>query len=116
MSAGFLLAVERDADVDRQLSFARQELDSLQEEIGVALVVHGAARVEVAVAKHRLERIRLPELEWSRGLDVEVAVEEDRRRRAVPARRRDLAHGERERGRLDQLGLTPRAPHELAHP
>ena len=116
VAARLLLAVEGDPDVDRQRALARQELRRLEEEVGVALVVDRAARVEVAVADLGLEGIGLPEVERRRRLDVEVAVEKDRRGVAGPIRRADLPDGEREGLRLDELGLAARRADEVADP
>ena len=88
VAAGLLLPVECDPHVDGQLALARQKLRRLEQQVGVALVVGGAPRVQVAVADLRLERGRLPEVERRRRLHVEVAVEEDGRRTPAPPRRR----------------------------
>ena len=67
VSADFLLTVEGDADVDGQRALLGEQPGGLQREVGVALVVHGAAAVQVAVSKLGLERIRLPEVERGGG-------------------------------------------------
>ena len=51
-------------------------LDRLEVHVDLALVVHRAARVELAVAQHRLERRRGPQLERLGRLHVVVAVEQ----------------------------------------
>ena len=79
--ADFLLALEDDADVDRQAAVLLQvRFDGLEVHEDLALVVGGAARVDLAVADRRLERRRLPQLDRIDRLHVVVAVEEDRRR------------------------------------
>ncbi len=88
VAADLLLAVEREADVDRQLAGRRELPDGLDEQEHVPLVVGDPARVQTAVAMRELERRRLPELERIGRLDVEVRVAEDRRRRLGSLRRR----------------------------
>ena len=103
MTADLLLPVARDADVHRQLTLLREELCSFDERIQLTFVVRDPAPVVPAVALGELERRRLPELERRRRLDVEVAVDHDGRRVAVPRARGDLAEHElplAERGHL----------------
>jgi hypothetical protein len=116
VSADLLLPVEGDPDVDRQRALLGEQPCGLEQEVGVALVVHRAAAVEVAVAELGLERGGGPELEGGRGLDVEVAVEEDGRCIRVAGGRADLTDGERMGLRLDERGLSPGSAHELADP
>ena len=79
--ADFLLALEDDLHVDRQLAGLLQvRLDGLEVHEDLALVVGRAARVDLAVADGRFKRRRLPQLDRIDRLDVVVAVEEDRRR------------------------------------
>ena len=56
----------------------RLERFHVQEEL--AFVVHRSAREDVSVAHRRLERRRRPQLERLGGLNVVVAVDENRRR------------------------------------
>ena len=92
------------------------EPGGLEDEIGVALVVDGAPRVQVAVADLGLERVGLPEVERRRRLDVEVAVEEDGRRLVRARGGADLPDRERMPVRVDELGLAAGRADELAHP
>ena len=69
------LHVHRQPAVLLQVRFDRLEVHE-----DLALVVGGAARVDLAVADRRLERRRLPQLERIDRLHVVVAVEQDRRR------------------------------------
>src|SRR2546430_12995348 len=116
MPADLLLPVEGDSYVDRERALAGELGGGLEEEVRVALVVDRAARVEVAVADLRLEGRRVPEIERRRRLDVEMAVEDHRRRGRAAVRGRNLAERERLCVRLDQLCRAPRPPHEVAHP
>ena len=87
-------------DVHRQAAVLLQmRLDGLEVHEDLALVVGGAARVDLAVADRRLEGRRLPQLDRIDGLDVVVAVEEDRRR---PLRCQPVAVHDRVARRLDQ--------------
>ena len=96
----FFLALEDDADVHRQAAVLLQmRLDGLEVHEDLALVVGGAARVDLAVADRRLEGRRLPQVDRIDGLDVVVAVEEDRRR---PLRCHPVAIDDRVARRLDQ--------------
>ena len=116
VAARLLFPVEGDAHVDRELARTREQLRRLQQEVRVPLVVHRAAGVEIAVADLGLEGIGLPEVERRRRLHVEMAVEHDRGRVAVSARRGDLPDREREGGRLHEPGLAARSSHEVADP
>ncbi len=80
VAADLFLAVAREAQVDRQPAFGREQLRALEQRPELALVVRDAARVQPLAAHGRLERLALPELERRRRLHVEVAVDEDRRR------------------------------------
>ena len=109
-----LLAVARDAQVDRELARGREQLRRLEEHVQLALVVDDAAAEEPTVALDELERLGLPELERIGRLDVEVPVAEDRRR-ASPRRRRRGSRRSREaapptarpRPRLPRGGRAP---------
>ncbi len=86
-AADLLLALEHDLDVDRQAARLLQvRFDGLEVHEDLALVVRGAARVDLAVADGGLEGRRFPQLERIDGLNVVVSVEEHRRRagRAEP--------------------------------
>src|SRR5581483_9502108 len=83
--------------------------------VELALVVGGAARVQVPVANLRLEWVAVPELERVRRLHVEVAVAEDRRR-AVARRGANLADRERLAVPVDELGFASRLPQQPADP
>ena len=94
------LTLEDDADVHRQAAVLLQmRLDGLEVHEDLALVVGGAARVDLAVADRGLERRRLPQVERIDRLDVVVAVEQDRRR---ALRRQPVAVDDRVARRLDQ--------------
>ena len=73
-AADLLLAVEREADVDRQRALVGELPRRLDEHEHVPLVVGDPAGVELAVAPGQLERRRLPELERVGRLHVEVRV------------------------------------------
>ena len=100
LGADFLFAFDDQLDVDRQLAgLLEVRLDRLEVHEHLALVVGGAARVDLAVADRRLERRRFPQIERIDRLHVVVAVEQDRRR----ARRMEpVAVDDRIAGRLDQ--------------
>ena len=77
-------------------------LDGLQMREHLALVVGGAAGVEVAVADGRLERGREPRLERLGRLDVVMAVDQDRR---LAGCTQPLGIDDRVLLGFDQLGL-----------
>ncbi len=87
----FFFAFEEDADVERQLAVVgEQRFESLDLRPDLALVVDGAAGVEIAVALGGLEGRREPLVERIGGLDVVVAVDEHggfARQRAASRRR-----------------------------
>jgi hypothetical protein len=93
-----------------------QLLGRLQEHEELALVVGDAASVEPFVAKRRLERVGLPELERRRRLDVEVAVADDCRRVAVPRRGSELAERERMAVPVAELRFAAGPADEVADP
>ena len=115
VAAGLLLAVAGEAEVDRELSGARELLRRLEQHVQLALVVDDAARDEVLAVHGRIERAAVPEVERRRRLDVEVAVAEHRGRAAVRGRT-DLADGERLSLPVDQLGVAARAADAFADP
>ena len=79
-AASLFLALEQDFDVDRQRSVgAHERFQRLDEREHLPLVVHRAARIEVAVAHLRLEGWTLPQLDGVHRLHVVVAVEENGR-------------------------------------
>ena len=89
LAAGLLLAFEQELHVDRQLAGGLQQaLDGFDLDVDLALVVAGAARVDVVAAHFGLERRRLPLVQRIGRLHVVVAVEQERRlaRRAQPFR------------------------------
>ena len=89
----FLLALEQHLDVHRQPAVLRQvRLDRLHVHEDLALVVDGAAGIELAVAHGGVERRRRPQLDRIHRLHVVVAVEEDRRR-ALGAEPFGVDHG-----------------------
>ena len=114
VAAALLLGVAGHPDVDRELTGRREIGRGLQQDVQLALVVHDAARVEPAVALLERIRIRLPELERVRRLDVDVPVDEHRGRRAV--RRRDVADDQRLCVGRDDFGCPARPAHELGEP
>ena len=115
LAADFLLALDDELHVHRQASVLLQvRFDRLEVHEHLALVVGGAARVDLAVADRRLERRRLPEIQRIDRLHVVVAVEQNRRRtrRAEP-----VAVHHRIAGRLDQPDvLQADAPHLVGAP
>ena len=89
--ADLLLALDQELDVHRQRAGRLEPgLGGLQVGEHLPLVVGGPPGVEVAVADGRLERRREPGLQRLGGLDVVVAVDQDRRlaRGAAATRRR----------------------------
>ena len=110
-----LFAFENDLDVHRQAAVLLQvRLDRLEVHEHLALVVGGAARVDLAVADGRLERRRLPQVQGIDRLHVVVAVEQDGRR---PGRPQPVAVDDRIAGRLEQPDvLQPDAAHFVAAP
>src|SRR5215217_1304707 len=75
-----LLALDEELDVDRQAPVGGQQMpDGRDLEVDLALVVGGAAGVQVAVAHGRLERRGGPLLQRVGRLHVVVAVHGDRR-------------------------------------
>ena len=110
-AADFLLAFEDELHVHRQPAVLLQvRLDRLEVHEHLALVVGGAARVDLAVADRRLERRRLPQLQRIDRLHVVVAVEQDRRRagRAEP-----VAVDDRVARRVDQPDVLQADPPHL---
>ena len=116
VAADLLLAVARDADVDRQRALGGEQRRRLQQQVELALVVGDAACVEPLVPDRRLERRALPQLERRRRLDVEVAVDEHCRRGVGVGRRAQLADRERPLAVVDELALAAGAAHEIAQP
>src|SRR5919204_199169 len=115
-TARLLLSITADAEVDRQRLVPRQLLGRLQEHVELALVVGDSARIDAPVANGRLERVRLPQLERRRRLDVEVSVADNRGRVGVCRRRLDLTEREWMAVPIAQLGRAARPSDELAHP
>ena len=115
--AGLLLAVAREAHVDRQLPGRGELAGGGQQQVELALVVGDAAAVEVLAADLGLERRRLPQLERIGRLHVEVAVAEDGRRALadrVTARSSPTASGW---PCQSSSSASPPAPRmQLAHP
>ena len=107
VAADLLFAVEREADVDRELAGGCELTHGLDEQEHVPLVIGDPARVETAVAMRELERRRLPEIERVLRLNVEVRVAEHRRRRLGTLRGRHLADDERSRAPRNELGRSP---------
>ena len=116
VAADLLLAVVRDAEVDRQRARLDEPLRGLEHEPELALVVGDAARVRPLAADLELERVGLPELERRGRLDVEVVVDEDGRRVARAVRGGDLAEHELALAERRQLGRAADAADELADP
>ena len=115
-AADLLLAVAREAQVDRQRVRLDELLRGLQQDEELALVVGDAARVRPLVLDRELERVGLPELERRRRLHVEVAVAEDGRRVLRIVRRADLAERELLLAERRQLGGAADPPDEVADP
>src|SRR5207249_7979325 len=79
LGADLLLALEQDADTQRELAHRRAiRLDRLKPRHEVAFVVGDAAAEEHPVALDRLERRGLPLVLGIRGLDVVMVVDEER--------------------------------------
>ncbi len=116
VAADLLLAVVRDAEVDRQRARLDEPLRGLEDEPELALVVGDSPPVRPFAADVELERVGLPELERRGRLHVEVVVDEDRRRVAPAVRRRDLAERELALAERRQLGSAADAANELANP
>ena len=79
LAAGLLLAFEQELHVDRQFAGGLQQaFDGLDLDVDLALVVAGAAGVDVVAADLGLEGRRVPLVQRIGRLHVVVAVEEDR--------------------------------------
>ena len=77
LAPGLLLALDHDLEVDGELAVdLHVGLDRLEVHVDLSLVVHGAARVELAVAHNGLEGLRGPQLERLGRLNVVVPVEQ----------------------------------------
>src|SRR5688572_19059094 len=86
IAAYFLFTLGDEHDVHWKLSARREmRLECFHVKEELALVVHGSARVDVAVSHRRLERRRRPELERLGWLHVIVAVHQDSRSFRCPA-------------------------------
>ncbi len=103
-SADLLLAVAREAEVDRQRVLLDEPLRGLEQDVDLPLVVGDAARVCPVVADRQLEGVRLPQVERRRGLHVEMAVDEDGGRVVGIHRRADLTERELLLAVRDELG------------
>ena len=119
LAAYFLLPFGEHDDIDRQRPVRRQvRLQGLHMQIELALVVHGAARINAPIAHRGLERRRVPQLEWFHRLDVVVAVDQVGRRRrpgAAPLTDHDrMAFGLDDFGA--QSGLQESASQPLRRP
>ena len=114
-AADLLLALDEELDVERQAAALLQvRLDRLDVHEHLALVVGGAARVDLAVAHGRLERRAGPQLDRIDRLHVVVAVEEDRR---LAGRVQPVAVDDRVAGRVDQPDvLQAGRPQRLGRP
>ena len=100
-AADLLLALEDDADVDRQRpGLPEVRLERLDVHEQLPLVVGGAAREQLVVAHRRLERRRRPQLERVDRLHVVVPVEEHRRRA----------------GRVQPVAVDDRVARRVDHP
>ena len=82
LPSNLLLALHDHAHVHRQPSAAsrKQRFQGLHMHPHLSLVVHRAARVEVAIALRRLEGRRLPLVQRLRRLHVVVPIQQHRRR------------------------------------
>ena len=83
VAADLLLAVAATRTLTGSAPSAASSSRRLQQQVELALVVGDAARVEPLVADLGLERRALPHVERVGRLDVEVAVDHDRRRRSA---------------------------------
>ncbi len=116
LATDLLLAVGDDADVDRQRALGGEQAGCVQQHPELALVIRHAAGIQPLAADRRLERVRLPELQRRRRLDVEVPVAEDRRGVGGVARSGDLADDERPLPVRDELGLAAAAANLVRDP
>ena len=116
VTADLLLAVAREAEVDRKVTRCSEQLGSLQQHVQLALVVGDSARVQPAVALDQLEWGRLPQLERVGRLHVEVAVTENRGRLARVGGGRHLADHERPGAPRDHLGVAAGSTDTCGHP
>ena len=114
VAAGLLLGVAAHAHVDGKLSRGGELGSRLDQHVELALVVGDAAAEEPAVALLERERVRLPELERVGRLDVDVAVDHDRRPSAV--RGGQVADDQRLRLGRDDLGGAAGSADELGEP
>src|SRR6185369_4645508 len=75
-AAYFFFAFIDDSNIDWQLAAIRLEerFEGLYLHPKLALIVDGAARIEVVIALGRLKRRSLPLIKWLRRLNVEVCI------------------------------------------
>src|SRR5579863_9917301 len=79
-AADFFFAFDQDFYVDGKLAIHfLNGFESFQMNVDLAFIIGGAAAEEVAVANGGFEGWRSPEVERFRGLNVVVAIKEDRR-------------------------------------
>ena len=116
VAADLLLAVVRDTEVDGQRARLDEPLCGLEDEPQLALVVSDAAAVRPLAANVELERVGLPELERRGRLDIEVVVDQDRRRVAGPVRGGNLAERQLALADRRQLRRAADAADEVADP
>ena len=99
-ASDLFFSFEKHLDVQRKAAgLLHVGLDRLEVHEDLSLVVGGAARVDLVLAHGRFERRRIPEIDRVHGLDVVVAVEQDRRR---PGRVQPIAIDDRIAGRVEQ--------------
>ncbi len=80
LTANFFLALDHKIDIHWQIAFLLQRfLDSNDVRKNLSFVVRCAARKNVTVFQHRLERRRVPQLERIRRLNIIMAVDQNRR-------------------------------------
>jgi hypothetical protein len=79
----------------------------------LALVIRGSASVKIAVPSGRLERGRLPEIQWVRWLNVIMAIYQDGR---CPLHRGRFGKNQRMAGRFNDFGGQAEFSETLGHP
>ena len=114
--ADLLLPIAGDANVHGERALRSEKCGCFQEQIEISLVVARAPAVQPFLANLGLERRRIPEGELTWRLDIEVSVDENRRRDGRVPRGTDLTDRKRVAARLDEFACTTRRTDEIADP
>ena len=116
LSAGLLLPIACEADVDRQLAGLGKLAGRAEQHEQLPLVVRDSTSVQMLAPDLRRERRRVPEREGIGGLDIEVPVAQDGRRALGIAGGAELTERERLAVPIGELAGAACGPDELTHP